>query len=330
MMWNEVGYRQRVLIIGIVLAFAMTLQPPPPKTTLTEGLNILWTDPGDVASLDFQYGIGGTEGQPQPPFRFLNEDSSGSSPKVNVSDGGGRKWNVKWGPEANPGTFCNRLLWACGYFAETEYFIARGRIDGAHDLTRAHPFIAKDGSFANARFQLRTDSPKYLKGEHWTWTKNPFVGTPQLKGLKILLLLVSNWDTKEANLSIFEDDSTGDRRYFYADDDWGASLGKWGNIITWTKWDCDGFTEQTPHFLKRLSDGSLKWGFNGKNRKRVTFDITVQDVQWLLQYLGQITDAQIRTGLAASGATPENVDCFASALRQRIEQLQRVSTEVPQ
>ena len=31
-----------------------------------------------------------------------------------------------------------------------------------------------------------------------------------------------------------------------------------------------------------------------------------------------------------SGATPDNVDCFASALRQRIEQLQRVSTEVPQ
>jgi len=40
MMWNEVGYRHGVLIIGIVVAFAMTLQPPPPKTTLTEGLNI--------------------------------------------------------------------------------------------------------------------------------------------------------------------------------------------------------------------------------------------------------------------------------------------------
>src|SRR5205809_7220815 len=226
MMWNEVGYRHGVLIIGIVLGFAMTLQPPPPKATLTEGLNILWTDTGYVASLDFQYGIGGTEGQPQPPFRFLNEDSSGSSPKVNVSDGGGRRWNVKWGPEANPGTFCTRLLWACGYFAETEYFIARGRIDGAHDLTLAHPFIAKDCIFEKYRYQLRKDSPKHLKSEHWTWTKNPFVGTPQLKGLKILLLLVSNWDTKEANLSICEDDSTGDPRSFYADHHWTASLAK--------------------------------------------------------------------------------------------------------
>jgi hypothetical protein len=74
----------------------------------------------------------------------------------------------------------------------------------------------------------------------------------------------------------------------------------------------------------------LQWGFKGKNRKDVTSDITVQDVQWLLQYLGQVTDAQIRTGLVASGATPEKVDCYASALRQRIEQLQRVSAEPPQ
>lgn len=299
-------------------------------TTPTEGLNVLWTDPGDVASLDFRYGIGGIGRQPEPPFRFLNEDSSGSNPKVNVVDAGGTKWNVKWGHEASPSTFCTRLLWACGYFAETEYFIAQGYINGAHDLKRAHPFIAKDGSFTNARFQLRTDSPEFLKRTHWTWTKNPFLGTPQLQGLKILLLLVSNWDTKKENLAIFEDDSTGERRFFYADDDWGASLGKGGNIITWTKWDCPGFAEQTAHFVKLLSDGSLQWGFKGKNRKDVTSDITVQDVQWLLQYLGQVTDAQIRTGLVASGATPEKVDCYASALRQRIEQLQRVSAEPPQ
>src|SRR5881296_1890464 len=177
MMWTEVGYRQRVLIIGIVLAFAMSLEPPPPKTTVTGGLNILWTDPGDVASLDFQYGIGGTEGQPQPPFRFLNEDSSGSSPKVNVSDGGGRRWNVKWGPEANPGTFCSRLLWACGYFAETEYFLAHGRIEGAHGLKRAGSRISDDGSFEDARFQLRKASPKYLEGYSWAWPNNPFSGT---------------------------------------------------------------------------------------------------------------------------------------------------------
>jgi hypothetical protein len=308
--------RRIAVLLGLVFLLA---------NRTNAGINVLWTDPGDVASYDFKYGNGGAEHQPKPPFRFLNEDFSGSNPKVNVIDGAGAKWNVKWGHEAGPSTFCTRLLQACGYFAETEYLLAQGRIDGAHDLRRAHSFIDKDGSFSNARFQLRSGSPKYLKGEHWSWTKNPFVGTPQLQGLKILLLLVSNWDTKQANLTIFEDGTDDHRRYFYADDDWGASMGKWGNIVTWTKWDCDGFAEQTPQFVRLLTDRSLQWGFRGKNRKEITSDITVRDVQWLLQYLGRITDDQIRIGLAASGATPEQVDCFTSALRQRIEQLQRLS-----
>lgn len=50
----------------------------------------------------------------------------------------------------------------------------------------------------NGRFQLRSDSPKYLPGKGWTWLDNPFVGTRELQGLKILVLLVSNWDTKDA------------------------------------------------------------------------------------------------------------------------------------
>jgi len=294
---------------------------------LTQGESVLWFDPGDVAALDLAYGIGGSEGQPQPPFRFVNEDLSGTSPKVNVTDNSDKKWNIKWGHEAHPSTFCSRLVWACGYVAETEYFIAQGLINGVQGLARAKSFVSKDGAFVNARFQLRSDSRKYLQGQHWTWTKNPFVGTRQLQGLKILLLLVSNWDTKEENLSIFEDDSTGDRHYLYADDDWGASLGKWGGILTWTKWDCSGFAKQTPDFVKGVVNGSLQWGFNGKNQREVTSDITVQDVQWLLLYLGRVTDAQIRIGLLASGAAPEDVDCFVRALRQRIEQLQRVTVE---
>jgi len=75
--------------------------------------------------------------------------------------------------------------------------------------------------------------------------------------------------------------------------------------LTWTKWDCSGFAKQTPDFVKGVVNGSLQWGFNGKNQREVTSDITVQDVQWLLQYLGRVTDAQIRIGLLASGAAPE-------------------------
>src|SRR5262249_25640619 len=123
--------------------------------------NVLWVDPGDVASLDFQYGIGGSDLQPQPPFQFVNEDISGTTSKINVTDGSGALWNVKWGKEAKASTFCTRLVWACGYFVEPEYFVASGRVEGAHGLNRARSHISNDGSFVNARFQLRSGSPKY-------------------------------------------------------------------------------------------------------------------------------------------------------------------------
>jgi hypothetical protein len=300
--------------------------------------NILWTDPGDPSALDFKYGVGGSERQPQPPFRFVDEDTSGTAPKINVTDGRGMAWNVKWRHEVRPSTFCTRLVWACGYFVDTEYFVAKGRVEGVQGLKRAKPFISSDGSFANARFQLRTGPPNYMKDKGWSWTSNPFSGTRELNGLKILMLLVSNWDAKDSrdkvstpngshmdsNLAIFEDDRTGVRRYLYAEDDWGASMGKWGGLLTWTKWDCKGFQDQTSDFVKGVENGRLRWGFNGKHRKDLTDDISVSDLQWLMQYLGKITDEQIHEGLEASGARPEEITCYSDALRRRIERLRQV------
>jgi hypothetical protein len=307
---------------------------------LPPGEQVLWKDPGDVSSLDFTFGVGGPEHQPAPPFRFLDEDMSGTIAKVDVIDGRGTTWNVKWGDEAHASTFCSRLLWACGYFAETEYFLAHGRIDGAHGLKRANSRISDHGSFKDARFQLRKTSPKYLEGHSWAWTNNPFSGTRELQGLKILVLLVSNWDTKDArdavekhgklentNLAIFEDNSSEQPRYLYSDVDWGASMGRWGGKLSWSKWDYKGFAEQTRDFLKGVENGELKWGFDGKHRKDITRGITVEDVRWLLQYLGKITDVQLQCGLMASGADPDETEFYTQALRERIQQLQRAVTE---
>jgi hypothetical protein len=46
-----------------------------------------------------------------------------------------------------------------------------------------------------------------------------------------------------------------------------------------------------------------------------------------MQYLGRITDAQIRIGLKASGASPDQEDCFTRELRARIEQLRKITVQ---
>ena len=88
-------------------------------------------------------GPGGPDGAPAPPFRFLEEHSSGSQPCISVSDAHGRRWRVKWGDEVRSENFAVRLAWACGYFAETTYFVAEGGSTGADNLQRARTCIAE-------------------------------------------------------------------------------------------------------------------------------------------------------------------------------------------
>jgi len=315
------------LVLAIVLVVVVTNAPGYPrklqKTNQPQREEVLWKDPGAIASLDFRYGIGGPENQPQPPFSFDNEDLSGTNPKVNVIDARGAKWNIKWGDEVRPSIFCTRLAWATGYVVDAEYFVAQGYIEGAHGLTRTRGRISKDGSFSDARFQLRPDSPQFLKDDRWTWTDNPFLGTNELQGLKILTLLVSNMDAKNVNLGIFIDNGETGPRYLYGVIDWGSSLGRWGNIIRRSAGKCGGFADQTPEFVK-AENGKLRWGFSGKHRGTLAEDITITDVQWLLRYLGKITDEQLRTALEASGIQPPATDCYMQALRERIAQLLNV------
>ena len=90
-------------------------------------------------------------------------------------------------------------------------------------------------------------------------------------------------------------------------------------------WDCQGYTGQTANFVKAVNGKRVLFGYAGQHTDDFKAPVTVDDVRWLMQYLGRITDAQIETGLLASGATKEEQECFTRALRDRIEQLRKVA-----
>ncbi len=290
---------------------------------------ILWHDPGRVERLDFRWGPGGRRDAPAPPFRFVKEDLSGTKAKVNVTDRNGRNWNVKFGREVTGECFGSRIMWAAGYFIEPAYFIPKGRIVGVGRLSkRSRRFIASNGSFRNARFQLRTPAFRFMDDHNWAWTNNPFLGTHELAGLKILIMLVSNWDNKDArdvdegiNTAIFE--RQREPRYVYTFTDWGESMGGWGYYRNRKPWSCPLFTSETEDFVK-VVNGEIHWGYVGRHAS-FKKDITPADIRWLLRYVGRIRDRQLYEGLRASGATREEAGCFTAALRRRIEMLRSVS-----
>ena len=309
------------------------------EAPLTSRRAVIWRDPGPAESLDLAAGPGGRDGAPVPPFQFVEEHGTGSFPCVSVRDARGHAWRVKWGNEVHTETFAARLAWATGYFVEVNYFVPSGRIEGAGTLQRAGEYIAQDGSFQNARFEL--DEPGVVKhfDEHsWAWDDNPFIGTRELNGLKIIMMLLSNWDNKDvrdvargSNTAIFEYRMGRDgleARYLIID--WGAALGTWGsNVLSRGRWDSAAYAAQNDQFVLGLEEDHVLWGYKGQRTADAVMGISRSDVHWLYKYLGRLTDDQLAAGLRASGGTETEIADFATALRARIDRLKDVTASQP-
>jgi len=291
----------------------------------------IWREPTVADLTDLRDGPGGPAGRPVPPFVFLREHASGSQPCVAVRDARARLWRVKWGYEARPEAFAVRLAWALGYFAEVTHFVPHGVIEGVASLSRARACIGEGGAFTEARFELEDRSVRMLFDEHsWSWDDNPFVGTPQLSGLKIVNMLLSNWDTKDrrdvargSNTAIFEYRlSRWKREARYLITDWGGAMGKWGsNVVSRGRWDVDGFEAQTPAFVTGVADGWVNFGYVGQRTSEIARGISVEHARWFCGYAGRLSEAALRDALLVCGATDDEATRFARAITVRIAQL---------
>jgi hypothetical protein len=290
---------------------------------------ILWRPPRAFTEQDWQCGPFGCDRAPAPPFHWVKEEMTGTEPKATVRDARGNTWSVKFGAEVIPECFAARFLPALGYVAEPTYCLARGRIQGVHGrLRRVARFIHRDGSFTRARFQLRGEKDfVYLDGQSWSWTDRSFADPHQLAGLKIVMMLLSNWDAKDArdgnqsNNSVFRAQDGRGEVLLYGVADWGASLGKWGGALRRDQSDCVGYSDDSPHIVRRDRAGGLVWGFSGKHARDLKAGVTTDDIRWLLPYLTRITEAQIRAALRASDATRRQSACWAGSIEQRIREL---------
>lgn len=293
---------------------------------------VMWQAPANITVTDWIWGPGGPARAPKPPFEFVEEDLKGTNPKIRVRDAKGDQWIVKFGGENHSDVFASRLLYAMGYVAQPSYFVARGVVTGAHNLRRAKPFLGKDGTFVYARFKLRDHKAlAHVEDQTWSWNDNPFVGTKELNGLKILIMLTSNWDAKDgrdgagSNTSVYTRPGASEKQLYYAFDDWGAAMGKWGGFFERDKWNPAGFREQTKDFARITPQQTIAWGYRGKHDEDVTKGISVDDVRWLLTCLKQVTDEDLQAGLRASGAREADIATYTQSIRERIAQLERLS-----
>jgi hypothetical protein len=288
----------------------------------------LWRDPGDVTRLDFAGSVGAPVTAPKAPLAFVREDMSGTQPKLFVKDANGAMWNVKFGYEVHPESLCWRIVRACGYFAEPSFFVASGKLQGFRPMKRKDPSLHEDGSFTDARFQYRDPDLKFLDHQNWLFDGPPYGGTKEISGLKILIMLFSNWDNKDArvgaggpNTAIFQLTKPYGSRFIYAFTDWGAGFGSDAGPRMRTNWRCAPYLEESAHWVDRGADGTLVFRYDGNINEGFRNGIPAAHAAWFMKYLGAITDTQLHAAFAASGAGDADAGCFTKALRERIEEL---------
>jgi hypothetical protein len=177
------------------------------------------------------------------------------------------------------------------------------------------------GTYENVRFEGRSKDVKRL--DPWLWDKNPFSGKRELQGLKVMMLLLNNWDIKDDNNVILHVRNEGsESELHYIVSDLGATFGKIGSGPLWalkrSRNNPGDYAESK--FVDHVYRDHVFFHYGGK--KQDTFeDISVADVQWIAGLLSRLTDQQIGDAFRAANYTPEEVTILTGAVRARINEL---------
>jgi hypothetical protein len=292
---------------------------------------VIWRNPGNMASLNLFYGAGGKRHAPDPngTFTFVKEDMQATSPKFDIEDKQGVQWKVKLGQEPESETAATRFLWAAGYFVDEDYYLAELKVKRMPKLHRGENFVSADGTVHRARLERKAKEVKKI-GD-WDWFDNPFLDKRELNGLRVMMSLLNNWDLSHANNSIEE--MGGKRRYVVADV--GATFGNTGNSITRSKSVAQDYADST--FIENTTADFVDFVLhsrpfllsainvpNYRDRTRmeqVTKHIPRADAKWLGHRLSMLSEEQIRDSFRAAGYTHEEIEVYTQAMRKRIAKL---------
>lgn len=298
----------------------------------------LWHQPENIASLDLFYGQGGKDKQPVAPFTFLEEDMNGTNPKMDVRDADGKKWRVKEGEEARPEVAASRLLWAVGFYVNDDYVLPTGTVTGV-TMKRGSREM-KAGELKDVRFSRKPGGQDKIG--IWEWASNPFTGTRELNGLRVMMAVMNNWDLKDVNNSVYADGKTGSQIFLISDV--GASFGT--NGIGFSKARSKGNVDSFKNsgFVEKLTDTTVSFStpkrptgvllasagttaMSYKMRSGLDWigdNIPRADARWMGSLLGQLTHQQLVDAFRAADFPADAVNGYVAVVEGRIAELKKL------
>lgn len=268
---------------------------------------VMWT-PVDISKRNLYNGAGGTAMKPNlRRVRFIKKETGGNNLKYRIRDASGRIWVAKIADESQAEVAANRLLYGIGYMTEVDYLVPRLTIPGK-------------GRHMNVRLEAR---PAGINRDgEWKWEGNPFEGTREFKGLRVMMALINNWDLKDSNNAILR---TGDEAR-YVVSDLGSSFGKlpyasapilnrFGRSVN----DPVDFANST--FIHGVEpNGEVDFYYKAKG-KDLLKGITVDDARWIGGLLSKLSDRQLTDAFRAANYSRSEAQLLSRAVRNRIRQL---------
>ncbi len=281
------------------------------QENLPDGIPVLWRAPSDISKRDLYWGQGGKAMRPDlRTVTLIKEEKGGYSTKYLVRDASGREWVAKIGKEAKGETAASRLMWAVGYFPDVNYLVPRVHVNG----------LNKD--LENVRFGLRPKDVKRIDG--WRWRQNPFVGTREFQGMKVMMALLNNWDIKDSNNKIAaRKDKVSDKELRYFVSDLGGSFGKVSHIPRFLQFKPDRNNPKAysqTRLVNKMKDDRVDFHYRPK-QKEIFKNITSDQAQWISGWLSRLSDRQIEDAFRAANYSPEDVRMMSRGVRARIREL---------
>ena len=339
-----------LFVFSLILAFGLTSttlaqDKKKQKEPVSAGTPVLWRDRGDISALDLRYGCGSAEMAPVAPYTFVSEDNMGASPKLKVKDSRGQTWVVKLGEEAQAETVATRLIWSMGYFADESYYFDRVEIQNLPRLSKGQAYVEGKSILRGARFEPRRQG--IARGATWDWLNNPFVGTRELDGLKVLMVLLGNYDTRLDNNRIYSEKNSqsGDLEAQYVVSDIGATLGRVGGLGgKRSKNSLEDF--RSSKFVLGVKNGMVEFDYDttpkggGKfasffnpgyskrqaNKEKAMRHIPLENARWMGSQLARLSDEQLRDAFRAAGYDNGATEGFVKVLRGRIAELNQLGS----
>ena len=175
---------------------------------------------------------------------------------------------------------------------------------------------------SEANIQVKDESVQSIGP--WTFDGLGHEHLRELRGAGVVAAWVGWWDARFENTRLRVVDTPSGRTLRHYFNDLGAGLGRAAGTFSHSSENANDFAPTFTRGFRRFGEWRIEFtGYEPIEDNAAFKQITFDDARWMARLIAQLSEEQIRSGLKASGFSPEETAIYTRKLITRREQLLR-------